>query len=85
MGAPNSILFSETLLLPDLGSFNPANISLNYLADSGLSAPSGSIQSYSFNIPAGGSFSVILNEVDANAGVSNYSFNLTLLNPTAVP
>ncbi len=78
---PTNSVFSVTYL----GSFNPANISFNYLADSGLSVVAGVPQTYSFNIPANGTFVVILNEVGANSGVSNYSFTLGLFNPTAVP
>lgn len=70
--------FSETYL----GSFDPTNIGTNYLADGGSSADSGAPSIYSFNIPAGASFTVVVNEVTPSAGVADYELTLS---PAAVP
>ena len=53
-----------------LGSYNPASISTNYLADPGVS--SGTV-TWSFNVPAGQTLVLVINEITANAGCSSYS------------
>ena len=63
-------IFSTTYL----GSFNPANICQNYLADEGASfAGTGT---YFFNLPAGQTAVIVVNEVTAGQGCSAY--NLTV-------
>jgi len=57
-----------------LGSYNPANKCLNYLADSGGSALSAT---YSFVVPARSVFVVIVNESDTGIGCTNYTLNVT--------
>jgi hypothetical protein len=58
-----------------LGSFNPANVQQNYLADNGLSfAGTGT---FSFNVPAGQTFVVVVHEVNVGAGCSGYSLNVS--------
>lgn len=58
-----------------LGAYNPANLSVNYLADMGSSPyPSGS---FSFKVPAGQAYTLIANEVTAGAGCSNYALAIS--------
>ena len=58
-----------------LGSFNPANICQNYLADEGASF--GGTGSYSFNLGAGQSAVVVVNEVNSGQGCSAYSVKVS--------
>src|SRR5438309_9518893 len=51
-------------------SFNPADISMNYLADAGVTALT---SSYSFNIDPGASFVVTVNGVTAGAPGAPYT------------
>jgi hypothetical protein len=53
-----------------LGSFNPANIQQNYLADPGASFAG--TATWSFNVPAGQSFVLVLHEV-ATTGCASYT------------
>ena len=58
-----------------LGSFNPANVQQNYLADNGSSfAATGT---FSFNVPAGQTFVVVVHEVNVNAGCTGYSLRVS--------
>jgi hypothetical protein len=58
-----------------LGSYDPANKCLNYLADIGNSPlPSGS---YSFVVPSNSVFVVIVNEVDSGVGCTNYTLTVS--------
>jgi len=58
-----------------LGSFNPANIQQNYLADNGSSfAGTGT---FFFNVPAGQTFVVVVHEVNVGAGCTGYSLNVS--------
>jgi subtilisin-like proprotein convertase family protein len=62
-----------------LGNFNPANLCANYLADSGFSTTnlSGPIF-FSFNVPAGATFTVVVSEVDSGRGLGcNYILGLS--------
>ena len=68
-----------------LGSYDPNNIGANYLADSGNSPhPNGS---YSFSVPAGATYVVVVHELNANGGCAAYT--LTVNNcaggPTSTP
>jgi hypothetical protein len=58
------------------GSFNPANPVQNYLADSGNSTAGGST-SFSFNVGAGQTFVLVVNEVDPGTGCSSYTGTVT--------
>jgi hypothetical protein len=58
-----------------LGSFNPASLCANYLADIGGS-PLRS-KSYSFIVPAWQVFTVVVNEVNANTYCPGYSLKVT--------
>ena len=61
-----------------LGSFNPANPQANYLADSGTSPlPTAT---YSFNVPAGASYVVVVHEMTGNTGCNAYTLTV---NPCA--
>jgi hypothetical protein len=60
-----------------LGSFDPTDISTNYLADSGFSAGAGAPVSYEFHVLTGQSFVVVISEVIPDRGVADYSFTLT--------
>jgi hypothetical protein len=64
-----------------LNSFNPANISQNYLADNGASPFNE--ESFAFVVPAGGKVVIVVSEVVANSGCSGYEF--TVNNPNAAP
>lgn len=58
-----------------LGSFNPANVQQNYLADNGSSfAGTGT---FAFNVPAGQTFVVVVHEVNVNAGCVGYSLSVS--------
>jgi hypothetical protein len=59
-----------------LGTFNPANLAENYLADAGASAAT---RSYSFNIPGGAqTFTVVVYDVPPGAASNSaYSLNIT--------
>ncbi len=64
----NSLLIQSASYL---GSFDPNNLCVNYLADIGPSpAPIGS---YSFTVPAGATFVVTVNELVPNTGCSSYT------------
>ncbi len=64
-------IFSTTYL----GSFNPADICENYLADEGASFSG--IGTYFFNLPAGQTAVVVVNEVNAGQGCSAYSVKVS--------
>ncbi|HEY7114332.1 MAG TPA: S-layer homology domain-containing protein [Thermoanaerobaculia bacterium] len=54
-------------------SFNPSSLSTNWVADPGTS---GTTQ-YSFNVPGGATFVVVVNEVDADGGIgANYTLSV---------
>jgi len=58
-----------------LTRFDPTSLCTNYLADIGASPlPVGS---YSFTVPAGASFEVVVYEIDPNVGCPSYSLNVT--------
>jgi uncharacterized repeat protein (TIGR02543 family) len=65
-----------------LNSFNPADVSQNYLADLGLS-PSQAPATFSFTIPAGGKVVLVISEVTANSGCPAY--NIAENAPTVSP
>src|SRR5204863_3399525 len=74
-------IFSEAYL----GSFNPASLCTNYLADIGGSPdPS---DSYSFNVPAGATYVIVVNEVDQNTGCPGYKMTVSsaVCNPIVTP
>src|SRR5262249_12316815 len=58
------------------GSFNPADLSQNYLADAGVSA---NTTTYSFNIPAGQqTFTIVVYDVPLGApSLSSYTLNVS--------
>ncbi len=62
-------------------SFNPADISMNYLADAGVTALT---SSYSFNIDPGASFVVTVNGVTAGAPGAPYTLTVQI-GAAAVP
>jgi hypothetical protein len=53
------------------GSFNPANVSQNYLADAGSSFAG--TATFSFNVPAGQTFVLVIHEVNVGAGCGGYT------------
>ena len=58
-----------------LTRFNPATLCTNYLADIGVSPmPAGA---YSFTVPAGSNFEVVVYEIDPSAGCPSYSISVT--------
>lgn len=58
-----------------MGSYNPSDLTQNYLADSGSSPNPQSI--FSFEVPAGATFILVISEVTAGAGCSNYDITLS--------
>ncbi|HEV2800347.1 MAG TPA: hypothetical protein VGW12_07615 [Pyrinomonadaceae bacterium] len=54
--------------------YNPGNISMNYLGDIGAS-PNPS-RSYSFNVPAGADFQVVVNQVNVNQSCPAYTLTV---------
>jgi hypothetical protein len=66
-----------------LGSFNPTDVSENYLGDSGDSPAANTPVSYSFNVPAGAEFVVIVHEINAGAGCAAYTLSLGCGTPGA--
>jgi hypothetical protein len=57
-----------------LGSYNPANISQNYLGDSGAAYTANTFASYSFTVPAGATYVVVMHEITPNTPATiNYS------------
>jgi hypothetical protein len=69
-----------------LGTYDPTNLCTNYLADEGSSPnPTGN---YSFTVPNGAVFTVVVHEVNANAGCAAYTLQVRGCgsgNPTATP
>jgi hypothetical protein len=58
-----------------LGSYNPANVCANYLADLGSSPPPAG--TYSFTVPAGATFVVVVNEINPGGGCTAYTLDVT--------
>ncbi|HXH39020.1 MAG TPA: hypothetical protein VNN08_10360 [Thermoanaerobaculia bacterium] len=58
------------------GSYNPANILQNYLSDPGNST-FGASAAWSFTIPAGQTFVVVVHEMVANSGCASYTLKVT--------
>lgn len=59
-----------------LTDFNPTDLSQNYLADSGNAGSAGTPFSYSFTVPAGATFVVVVNEIDPDAGCAAYTLSV---------
>jgi hypothetical protein len=55
-----------------LNSFNPSSICTNYLA----SAPAGPNVTYSFQVPAGATYVIVLRETNIDAGCANYTLTV---------
>ncbi|MGH3514951.1 MAG: Kelch repeat-containing protein, partial [Pseudonocardiaceae bacterium] len=58
-----------------LGSFDPANVCTNYLADIGASPAVA--KSYSGTVPAGETFVVTVNEITPNTGCAGFTLTIT--------
>ncbi|HUP27418.1 MAG TPA: S-layer homology domain-containing protein [Chloroflexia bacterium] len=63
-----------------LGSYNPASLCNNYLADIGMSPNPRS--TYSFTVPARATFVVVVHETDPNAGCAAYTLTVTNCPPS---
>jgi hypothetical protein len=57
-----------------LNSFNPANLATNWLADMGNSP--NPVASFSFTVPAGATYVVVVNEITANQGCAGYTLSV---------
>jgi hypothetical protein len=69
-----------------LGSFNSANVCTNYLADAGISPGTNTPTSFTFNVPAGSAFVVIVNEITAGGSTGcNYTLNVSGLCASVCP
>jgi hypothetical protein len=83
--------FANTALLHVngyLGSFNPAAVSSGWAGDNGGSASNGAgtAQLFSFNVPAGQTFVVVVSESNQNGGLNvPYNLRVTGLPSAAVP
>ena len=60
-----------------LNSFDPNDLSVNYLADEGTSGPQ---QSFSFDVPAGATYVVVVQEIGTDLGCVTYTLEV---NPCA--
>ena len=60
-----------------LGSFVPASICTNYLADAGSSPAANGTVSFTFNVAAGASFVVVVAEVPGTATNCNYTLTIS--------
>jgi autotransporter-associated beta strand protein len=58
-----------------MGVFVPSDLCLNYLGDAGMS--SSSVTPYSFFVPSNGVFTVVVHEVTAGAGCTNYNLSIS--------
>jgi autotransporter-associated beta strand protein len=67
---------SNILATAYLNSFDPANITANYLGDAGNSTHGGQT-TFSCTVPAGATFLVVVTEVIANAGTQPYTLQLS--------
>jgi hypothetical protein len=65
-----------------LGSFNFTDVSQNYLGDSG-DTPPGQPLSYSFTVPAGASFVIVVHEVERFLGCPSYTMTVDCGTPGA--
>jgi CHRD domain/PKD-like domain/Right handed beta helix region len=66
-----------------LGSYNPAALATNYLADPGSSFPNTGF--YEATIPANGTIVVIVHEVNTGTGCSNYNLRVDVPGATVLP
>jgi hypothetical protein len=64
------------------GSFNPASVGTNYLADPGSSFPN--VGYYEATIPANGTIVVVVHEVNTGAGCANYQLTVNVPRETGV-
>jgi hypothetical protein len=62
-----------------LGSFNPANISQNWLSDAGLSPGAGQV-TYSFDLPAGQTLHLVFNDTKAGGSFVGDTYQFTIAN-----
>jgi hypothetical protein len=62
-----------------LGSFNPADITQNWLSDAGLSPGSGAV-TYSFDLPAGQTLHLIFNDTMAGGSFVGDTYRFTIAN-----
>jgi autotransporter-associated beta strand protein len=60
-----------------LGLFDTNNLASNYLGDAGASTGGGDTNSFSCNVPAGGTLVVVVNEVNSGVGCNNYTLTLS--------
>jgi hypothetical protein len=66
-----------------LGSFNPASVGTNYLADHGSTFPNTAF--YEATIPANGTIVVVVHEVNPGTGCSNYNLRVDVPGATVAP
>jgi hypothetical protein len=59
-----------------LNSFNPADVSQNYIGDLGVQYTANTTASYSFSVPAGATFVVVVHEVTANGPANSYTLTV---------
>src|SRR5204863_5267685 len=69
-----------------LASFDPADVCAHIIGDSGVSPVSGAPVTFGYNVPAGGTFTIVVSEVTANAGCASYTIEINgLACPTPTP
>jgi hypothetical protein len=66
-----------------LGTFNPASVCTNFLADAGVDPPNGGTATYSFDVPAGATFVVVVNELNSNVFCSSYTVKVSGLDDSS--
>jgi Putative Ig domain len=62
-----------------LGSFNPADVSQNWLSDAGFS-PGGGAVTYSFDLPAGQTLHLVFNDTTAGGSFVGDTYRFTIAN-----
>ncbi|MBF8458278.1 T9SS type A sorting domain-containing protein [Kaistella sp. G5-32] len=63
----NTDAVNQVHLVAYSGTFNPANIALNYMGDSGTSSVGGSVATMSITMPANSTMVIVANEATANS------------------
>jgi hypothetical protein len=83
--APNCSGFNTIQSVAYFGSYNPNALCQNYVADIG-ETPYSFAKSYSFNVPANGTFVVVVNTIEEGFTCSGYRLSVSgLPNPGCVP
>ena len=66
-----------------LGSYNPAAITTNIIGDPGLSTGQNFANSMSFSVPAGGTYVIVVHNLNAGTSCASYTFRRYRSEPAA--